>query len=160
MRKTLTTLSLLTAAVAVQAGGVVNVSFVEPDKFADSGNDQFDKPANLKVIEQFLQTLGQRHLADGQVLEIQVLDVDLAGATRPTRQGELRVVRGKADWPAITLRYKLAAGDRELKVGEERVADLAYTGRIASYSARDPLRYEKRMLDGWFRATFTAPPAQ
>jgi hypothetical protein len=149
--------ALCIAAAGAQAGGVVNVTFVEPDKFYDSGNTQFDKPTNLKTIETFLQELGTRHLPDGQVLDIEVLNVDLAGYTRPTRNGDLRVVRGGADWPSFQLRYKLRAGDQALKQGEERVADLNYTNKIPSYSTRDPLRYEKQMLDGWFRARFTAP---
>ena len=149
--------SLFAAATAAQAGGTVNVSFVEPDKFYDSGNNQFDKPTNLKTIEVFLQDLGKRYLPDGQVLDIEVLNVDLAGYTKPTRNGDLRILRGGADWPSFQLRYKLAGGGQALKQGEERVADLNYTGHIPSYNTRDPLRYEKQMLDGWFRARFSAP---
>lgn len=148
--------SLCAAAVAAQAGGTVNVSFVEPDKFYDAGNNQFDKPTNLKTLEVFLQDLGKRYLADGQVVDIEVLNVDLAGYVRPTRKGDLRVVRN-ADWPSFQLRYKLAAGGQALKQGEERLTDLNFTGKLASYSARDPLKYEKQMLDGWFRERFGAP---
>ena len=150
-------LTLLAAASLAQAGGVVNVSFIEPDKFYDSGNGQFDKPTNLKTIETFLQELGKRYLPDGQVLDIEVLNVDLAGYSKPTRNGDLRIVRGRADWPSFQLRYKLASGGQEIKQGEERLADLNYTGHIPSYGTRDPLRYEKQMLDGWFRARFSAP---
>jgi hypothetical protein len=150
-------LSLWAAAAAAHAGGVVNVTFVEPDKFYDSGNNPFDKPTNLKTIAAFLQDLGQRYLPDGQVLDIEVLNVDLAGYARPTRSGDLRIVRGGADWPSFQLRYKLSSGGQALKQGEERVADLSYTNKIGSYSARDPLKYEKQMLDGWFRERFAAP---
>jgi hypothetical protein len=149
--------SLCAAGAAAQAGGTVNVSFIEPDKFYDSGNNQFDKPTNLKTIESFLQDLGKRYLTDGQVLDIEVLNVDLAGYPKPTRQGDLRIVRGGADWPSFQLRYKLTGAGQALKQGEERVADLNYTGHIASYGNRDPLRYEKQMLDGWFKARFIAP---
>src|SRR6185503_16216009 len=135
--------SLLAAVSAVQAAGTVNVSFIEPDKFYDSGNSQFDKPTNLKTIETFLQELGKRYLPDGQVLDIEVLNVDLAGYPRLTRNGDLRIVRGGADWPSFQLRYKLSAGGQPLKQAEERVAEMNYTGKIASYGARDPLKYEK-----------------
>lgn len=157
MRTIATTVALLAAAAAAHAGGTVNVNFVEPDTYYDSGNGQFDKPVNLKVIEHFLQELGQRYLPDGQVLSIDVLNVDLAGYVRPTRKGDVRIVRGKADWPSFQLRYTLSAGGQSIKSGEERVADLNYTGHIASYGARDPLRYEKQMLDAWFRERFTSP---
>ncbi len=160
MRFTATTVAAafaLLAAGAAQAGGVVNVSFVEPDKFYDSGNNQFDKPTNLKTIASFLQELGKRHLPEGQVLDIEVLNVDLAGYAKPTRHGDLRFVRGRADWPSVQLRYKLAQDGQTLKQGEERVADLNYTGHIQSYANRDPMKYEKQMLDGWFRERFMAP---
>jgi len=151
-------LSLLAASAAAAAAGTVNVSFIEPDKFYDSGNNQFDKPVNLKTIESFLQDLGKRYLPDGQVLDIEVLNVDLAGYWRPTRQGDLRIVRGNADWPSFQLRYKLAADGQAIKQGEERVADMNYTDKIPTYSTREPLRHEKQMLDSWFRARFGAPP--
>ena len=149
-------LSLLAAATVAHAGGTVNVSFIEPDKFYDAGNSLSDRPTNLKTIEVFLQDLGKRYLPDGQVLDIEVLNVDLAGYVRPTRRGDLRVVRG-ADWPSFQLRYTLNAGGQQLKRGEERLADLNFTGHIASYGIRDPLRYEKLMLDGWFKDRFSAP---
>src|SRR5262245_14147059 len=112
--------ALLAVSAAASAGGVVNVTFVEPDKYYDSGNSQFDKPTNLKTIEAFLQDLGKRYLPDGQVLDIEVLNVDLAGYSRPTRRGDLRVVRGGADWPSFQLRYKLSAGGQPVKQAEER----------------------------------------
>ena len=151
-------LSMLAAAGAAQAAGTVNVSFIEPDKFYDSGNNQFDKPVNLKTIETFLQDLGKRYLPDGQVLDIEVLNVDLAGYWRPTPQGDLRVIRGGADWPAFQLRYKLVAGGQQIKQGEERIADMTFTDKIPTYSTREPLRHEKQMLDAWFRERFSVSP--
>jgi hypothetical protein len=146
---------LLAAAAGAQAGGVVNVSFVEPAKFYDSGGNGFDRPLNLRAIELFLHELGQQHLGDGQVLDIEVLDVDLAGTIRPTRNGDQRIVRGGVDWPSFQLRYKLSAGGQTLKQGDERLAAMDYAGRIVSYREREPLRYEKEVLDRWFRARFT-----
>lgn len=145
-------------AVGAQAAGTVQVSFVEPDKFADAGRS-FDRPANLKTIETHLQDLGQRYLADGQTLSIEVLDVDLAGELRPSRRSgtDVRVVRGGADWPRMALRYVLEGGGLPSQRGEDRIADLSYALRGSSYANRDPLRYEKRMLDDWFKSRF-APP--
>ena len=162
IRSTLLAACLAAAAAAAHAGGVVSVTFVEPDKFADSGTNAADRSANLKVLEQHLKQLGQRYLGDGQSLQIEVTEVDLAGSTRPSRRSgeEIRIVRGMADWPRIELRYALEAGGQKLKSGEAKIADLNYTGHIASYGSRDPLRYEKQMLDAWFKATFAAPPAQ
>ncbi len=48
----------------------------------------------------------------GQVLKIDVLDLDLAGTVRPARRGagDIRIVRGGADAPHIRVRYALTAG--------------------------------------------------
>jgi len=159
MRSFCLTVALSLAATAACAGGLVNVTFVDPDHYYDAGNSKHDVPANLRTIEQHLEDLGQRYLADGQVLDVAVLDIDLAGYTRPTPQGiDLRVARGGTDWPSFKLRYTLRSGDVQVKAGEEVVADMAYGrhGQIQVYSSRDPLRYEKQMLEGWLRSRFTA----
>jgi hypothetical protein len=156
MRSIATAALLSLAAAAASAAGTVNVTFVEPEKFYDAGNSKHEEPANLKVLERHLQQLGQRYLPDGHVLTISVLDVDLAGYLKPTRRGDIRLARGAADWPRITLRYELVANGQTLKKGEEAVADLNYGRHGANYSNIDPLRYEKQMLEGWFRSRFTS----
>jgi hypothetical protein len=151
--------ALLLSATAAQAAGQVSVRFVEAEKFTDIGWSTSDREANLKTIERHLQALGQRHLADGQTLQLEITDVDLAGAVWPMRRSgnEVRVLRGAADWPTVTLRYVLAAGGQPLKSGEARVADMNYTFHLPSYGSGEPLRHEKQMLDAWFKASFAAP---
>jgi len=48
------------------------------------------------------------------------------------------------------------AATATLKTGEETVADMNYGrhGQSYLYTNRDPLRYEKQMLDGWLRSHF------
>lgn len=151
--------ALLFAAGSAVAAGTVNVRFVEADKYADIGRSEREREANLKAIEQHLQRLGARYLADGQTLTLEVTDVDLAGSLRPfaRRADELRIVKGTADWPRIVLRYALEAGGQSLKRGEAQLSDLNYTGHISAYGSGEPLRYEKQMLDAWFKASFAAP---
>ncbi len=159
--RTLISLAALAAcsvgAVGVQAAGSVQVTFVEPDRFADAGRS-FERPANLKTIEAHLRSLGQRYLADGQALNVEVLDVDLAGELRPSRRsaGEIRVARS-ADWPRMNLRYTLEGGGQPAQRGEDRISDLNYQQHLSSYSSRDPLKHEKQMLEAWFKTRF-APP--
>src|SRR5262245_6385144 len=106
MRSIATALFLSLAAVTASAAGVVNVTFVDPDKFYDAGTTKQEVPGNLKEIEGFLKDLGQRFLPDGQVVNISVLDVRLAGYTRPVRTGrDIRIAKGMADWPRFTMRY-------------------------------------------------------
>jgi len=158
MRSIATAILLGVASAAASAGGIVNVTFVDPDNFYDAGNTKQDVPGNLKVLEQHFKDLGERYLADGQVLNISVLDVDLAGYMKPLMHSarEVRVTRGAADWPKFKVRYALEANGAQLKSAEEVVADMNYGrhGQIDIYSNRDPLRFEKQMLDNWFWARF------
>jgi len=158
MRSIATAALLGLAAAAASAGGIVNVTFVEPDKFYDAGNTPRDVPDTLKVIEYHLKDLGQRYLADGQVLNVSIFDVDLAGYVKPQAGSArgLRVARS-ADWPTFKLRYTLEANGAPTKSGEEVVADMNYGrhGQAYVYSTRDPLHHEKLMLEGWLRSRFT-----
>jgi len=140
---------------SAHAAGIVNVSFVAPERFVDAGEAPRDRDDRLKLLSQHLQSLGQRHLADGQTLKIEILDVDLAGHLKPLRRGgDVRVVRSGVDRPRIALRYELEAGGQVVQRGEESVVDLNFLGRIPNYGASDQLRYEKRLLDDWFKQRF------
>jgi len=160
MRSIATAALLSLAATAASAAGIVNVTFVDPDKFYDAGTTKHEIPANLNELERFMKELGQRFLPDGQVVNISVLDIDLAGYVKPLagQAREVRVARGAADWPKFNLRYTLEVNGAVSKSGEEMVADMNYGrhGQTYLYTTRDPLRYEKQMLEGWFRSRFTA----
>lgn len=147
------------AALPASAG--VNVSFSNAQHYSDV--DRFDELDEVtQVIEQHLRALGDRYLAPGQVLKIEVLDIDLAGRRdfvhSPPRF--VRVVRDRADWPSIDLRYSLEVDGKVLASGEERVADMDYMLRVNRYPSHEPLRYEKRMLDNWFKERFVERKAE
>src|SRR5256885_15524960 len=85
--------------LALPAQAMVKVSFVDAQRYADTG--RFTEPETaLYVIEEHLKTLGDRYLPPDQVLKIDVLDVDLAGRRDflRGRPPEVRVLRGRADW--------------------------------------------------------------
>jgi Protein of unknown function (DUF3016) len=99
------TLATASVAVAAQAAGSVQISFVKPEGFADVRDRRYSREQNLKALEQVLTSVAKPYVADGQTLKIEVLDVDLAGEVRPgARAWDVRVLRGRADWPRITLR--------------------------------------------------------
>jgi len=149
-------LSACTAAALApaQAAGTVDVSFVNPARFADAGAK--DEQANLRTISEHLRWLGERHLKSGQVLKIDVLDLDLAGEMRPSRRriGDVRISKGMADWPKISVRYSLQANGQVLRDGVETIGDMSYLQPMADYRNAQPLRHEKQMLDRWFKARF------
>jgi hypothetical protein len=153
MRSVLALLALL-AVGGVQAAGTVQVSFVDPDRFADVRDRAFTREQNLDALKKVLAEAASPYVADGQTLKIEVLDVDLAGETRPgAHVTDLRVLRGRADWPRVTLRWSLE-GAGTARSGEAVVQDMAYLQRTPPPLAYGHLVYERRMLGEWFRQQF------
>ncbi len=145
---------LLLASASAQAG-TVNVVFVHPETYTDAGDWAQDTSANLQTLAQYLQSLGQKYLPPEQTLQIEVLNVDLAGKLRTSaRWGMVRVIGKPLDWPRMSLRYRLESGGKVLASAEESVADMAYAMHLGGYSGWESLSYEKHMLKDWFRNRF------
>jgi len=156
-RSALISLCVLTvAALPAHATGSVEIAFIAPASYTDAGKDPADSKTNEDTLARYLQSLGERYLGADQVLKIDVLDVDLAGSMRPSRRGldDIRIARGGADWPRITMRYSLVEGGKVVQNGEESVADMNYLRHGADIRDNEPLHYEKRMLADWFKARF------
>jgi hypothetical protein len=155
----------LTAAVPpARAAGNVAVSFVRPDQFLDIGHSTFDREHALDVLRRHFETLGAK-LPEGQTLTVEVLDVDLAGEIQRTPRssvGEMRILKGGADWPRMTLQYTLTAGGQTVKSGQSKLADMSYmsSGIRASPARTDELYYETRMVDRWFDQNFVPKKAK
>lgn len=150
MRRTLALIAALAAAAAASAG-TVEVKFIDPDKFTDARDDAHRREDVLKTLEERLKQLGAKKLPASQTLQVEVLDVDLAGDAFPrVALRDTRVLRGRADWPRMHLRYTLREGDKVIKSGEDRIADMNYLMGSLRASQDSPLPYEKRMLDNWF----------
>lgn len=141
--------------------GTVEVNWINPTSFTDSGNSEFDKPHTLEALAATMQQLGTRYLPADQRLALEVTDVDLAGTVMPdtNRSGlERRVMRGRQDVPRIVLRYTLYdATGQVLTRGAETITDLDYLRRFPTRRENaQPLDYEKRMLDDWFKHRFAS----
>lgn len=135
----------------------VNVRFTAVENFADATYE--NRPDTRSQVAQdlgaHLVALGQRYLQQGQRLEIEITDVDLAGRYEPWhfRTHDVRYLRD-ITWPRIELEYRLLADDAEIARGKEALIDMNYLGRGGLRSNSDRLRYEKAMLDQWFRSRF------
>ena len=153
------------AGLAMQAGiaapAQLSVVLVQPAQFTDAGySHRSATAAELARLQQALQgalqPLVDQNLPAGDQLQVDVLDVDLAGELQLMRWptgSELRVMRD-ITWPSITLRYRLMREGRELRRGEQRLSDLNYlAGRPpgADVERYDP---ERRLMRRWFEQTF------
>jgi hypothetical protein len=150
--------SLIALMMAVLPAGALaasaNVTFVNPEKFTDIGRygDEREAARNRTEISHFLEQLAARRLPPEQALQIEVLDVNLAGLVEPWRfhAYDVRVMRS-ATWPSMRLRYRLMLGDQVLASGEETISDMNYLQHVNAYPTDDHLRYEKWMLDEWLQ---------
>lgn len=160
MRTSFILLSLGAALLPNLAAGAtaVTVSFVDSPHYRDAAAHRGDYQADdavLQGIEQHLRGLGERYLPAGQRLSVEILDIDLAGRLEPWRAQNygVRYLRD-VTWPRIKLRYVLEQEGAEAVRAEESIVDLNYLAHASLYFSSDRLRYEKQMLDDWFRARF------
>jgi hypothetical protein len=151
------------ALVALPLHAAVTVSYGDPDRFTDAGDRNNDPRKVMLSLEQHLKKLADRYLPSRSILKIQVLDLDRAGHTVRNLPTEIRVIGGRADMPCIELSYTLETEGKAAQSRSERVCDPDYLRPLEfQYDSHDPLVYEKRMLEHWFRKRFenaaAAPP--
>jgi hypothetical protein len=157
MRLILTLLALAATAASAQAGGNVQVSFVQSSSYSDVRDSARRTEDTLAALQRHFEAMGAQYLATGQTLKVEVLDVDLAGEVRHgMRANDIRVLRGRADWPRLQLRYTLESPGAAAKRGAATLADPAYLERSLPLPSNDALPYERRMLEDWFKAEFGA----
>lgn len=143
---------LLMVAGAAAAGATV--TYKDPDQFSDVPFAPWERERLLKELTAHFDVLAAR-LPPGQTLAVEVTDLDLAGRIYPNRFNapfDLRVLNGGADWPHMTLRYTISEGGKVVKTGEEKLSNMSYLQRQNRYR-NDNLKYEKQMLDDWFKET-------
>jgi len=157
-----TAIALTLSLIGTWASATVEVSFVKPEQFLDIKDANFRRQDDyLEALQKHFQKIGEKTLP-GKDLKIEVTDVDLAGRVEPRRNGMdmIRILRDMTDGPMIQLRYVVSENGVETRRGEARLWDAAYMTGFNSYSDTDPLRYEKRMIDNWFKREFAPAPAK
>ncbi|SFL45968.1 DUF3016 domain-containing protein [Methylorubrum salsuginis] len=157
MRRALGAAALLAALAApLPACAQVTVRFVAPERYTDAEN-RFGSGPPLRVtlaeMRRLFESLGGRVLAPGQSLDIDVLDIDLAGFDQPGANAPfgLRVVNDVTP-PRFRIRYALREGRRTVLAGEEAVSDLNFLTRYARSSSGQAFFYERELLRDWFQA--------
>lgn len=153
--KTIASLLALAAALPVAAADV-DVRFRAPETFRDAGRSAAERQRSTEAIAAAFRSLGAA-LPKGQVLRVDVTDLDLAGTLKLTAHGDLRVLRGGADRPRIDFTWVLEGDGRVLRQGSESLADPDYPSRPAPRGDASTLPHERRMLERWFAQRFDAP---
>ena len=147
-------LLLTIGAWSAYAEAQVEVRYIEPGNFADLKSTWLSQENLLATLSAHLKTLGNKYLADGLKLEIEVTDVDLAGSIEYPPGGDpIRVMRDVTS-PRITLRWRVLSADQSVPMQEVTLRDMDYLRRSSFYGDGDPLRYEKQMLEDWFKRGF------
>ncbi len=141
---------------AGMASAVVKVDFPQPEKYTDIPSTSHGQQEMMITLRKHFEVLGAK-LPAGQSLTIEVQDIVLAGRHDPFVFGsrmahpDLRVFRGRTDWPRMDFRYTIEAGGKTLQSGTAKISDMNYQQGHNKYASNESLRYEKKMLDEWFR---------
>jgi hypothetical protein len=145
-------LSTLTAVAATTVSAATTVNFVKPENFVDMPFSKVEKQRVMDDLQAYIAKLGTK-LPAGQDLKVDITDIDLAGREEPFYRGrpDMRVLRGGADWPMIELHYRIEAEGKVVKEGDSRLADLNYLRQFNGVRSTDSLRFEKRLLEDWFK---------
>jgi len=132
------------------AWAAATVTYVNPDKMTDVPRNKGDRESmEAQLLEHFNQLAAR--LPAGQNLNVEILDIDLAGDVFPrVAIQDVRVMKGSADWPRMHLRYSIEQDGKVLSSGERKLSDMNYLMSSNRYKG-ETLGHEKQMLDDWFR---------
>lgn len=148
-------LAMALVAAAAGASAAATVTYVNPDKMTDVPRFRADRESMEEELLAHFNTLSAR-LPAGQDLKVEILDIDLAGDVFPrVAIQNVRVMKGRADYPHIHLRYSIEQDGKVLSSGERKLTDMSYLNGFNRYSS-DIFRHEKQMLDDWFRKEVVA----
>lgn len=127
-----------------------SVDYVNTEKMTDVPRYPSDlESMKLTLLEHF--NLLAAKLPAGQDLHVDIIDIDLAGDVFPrVAIQDVRVMKGRADWPRMHLRYRIEQNGAVLRSGDRELSDPNYMMHSNRYS-NELYGHEKQMLDDWFR---------
>lgn len=147
------------ATLSAPALAGVSVNFIDPDSYTDVRQFESkirvgDRQKILDELEAYLESLGSE-LGPNQQVTLDVLNIDLAGQTEvlSARQQNERLGRDFTA-PSMRVKYVFEEGGQVIASDEETISDQNYLNHPTLRTDTDPLRYEKYMLQKWFRQRF------
>ena len=166
MNKIISVLSLVAITLLLMPSAfaaTTEVTWGDYKKFRDidSGNEH-RKPFRERTFKEFEKhfTKLASTLPEKQMLKVDVTDVDLAGDTRFDSTNQIRVVKDLY-FPRLNFSYTLI-DEKGQVIQEETIVlkDMNFMqGGNLKYRSK-ALGYEKKMLDKWFKDTFSDMPAK
>ena len=140
----------------------VHVTWAPTDQLTEVKNNQLARgwlrPSDwMESLSKHLRKRADRILPPGEKLDIRIDDIKLAGSFEPWRTSpgmqDVRIMKDIYP-PMMKLHYTLLAADGStLREGDAMLRDSSYLQRAIG-NTTDPLRYDKRMIDGWLRKEF------
>ena len=157
MRKIILLCGLTVLAAGIVQAGEVKVDWQEPEKFTDIRPSNDSRKAYreraIKKFDGFFADVAS-DLPEGYNWHVTVTDVDLAGEVDYFAGGAgnaLRIVKDIYS-PAIKFNYVLRdKHGEEVASGEEKLRDMGFMQQLRSANDNDEFRYEKQMLQDWFK---------
>lgn len=143
---------------AAQAAGRAEVSYSDPQRFADAGFGAREIEHTQQTLTAHFERLARR-LPDGQVLHVTVRDIDLAGELDMFFFDRVRVLGRVPDSPRLSLSFELRADGQVLRAGDDELRDIGYLHRLPWVGQGDALAHERRLLDSWFSQKVVAGSA-
>jgi len=150
---------LIAVLISTQAiAATSEVKWTEPEKYRDidAGEEskvRFRERVFTRFEKHFNKLAGK--LPEGQVLKIEVTDVDLAGSTLHGGMKRIRVVKA-IHFPRMEFSYQLVdAKGVEIKSANVDLKDMSFMMGSNLKYRNDFLGYEKKLLDDWFKKEFS-----
>ena len=142
---------------SVSLAATSEVTWTEPDKYRDvhpgNGHKKQFRERTFKNFDKHFAKLAAK-LPEGQVLKIDVTDVDLAGDVNHGGVNRIRVIKD-IFFPRMKFSFQLVNADGSVEVsGDAELKDMSFLRGTHQKRNTDSLAYEKNMIDKWFNKTF------
>lgn len=136
---------------ALPCAAAINVSFDKTRRWADAGMAGDEAISNVRDLATYVAGIAKRDLPVDADFNLEILDVDLAGDRRLVGRGVwIRHMDGTADWPTVKVKFRLHVPGRLDMEAVDKISGENYLSHGESLSY-DPMRYEKLMIDEWFK---------
>lgn len=136
---------------ALPCAAAINVSFDKTRRWADAGMAGDEAISNVRDLATYIAGIAKRDLPVDADFNLEILDVDLAGDRRLVGRGVwIRHMDGTADWPTVKVKFRLHVPGRPDMEAVDKISGENYLSHGESLSY-DPMRYEKLMIDEWFK---------